>query len=128
MSAEERTGWRDEALSARHRSWGTQCPAVDIDFLLLEYDKGQPVALVEYKHERAVTQDTTHPSYRAVSRLGNAAGLPFFGVRYSDDFAAWKVTPLNKISLTHLTSTVEMTEQQYVDWLHKLRQETRTQL
>ena len=31
----ERTGWRDEKLSQRHRMWGWDCPAVDIDFLLL---------------------------------------------------------------------------------------------
>ena len=45
----ERNGWRDEAISLRHRLWGWDCPCVDIDFLLIEFDKSLPVALVEYK-------------------------------------------------------------------------------
>jgi hypothetical protein len=42
----ERSGWRDLELSGRHRRWGWDCPAVDLDFLFLEYDKGKAVALV----------------------------------------------------------------------------------
>jgi len=34
MTAHERTGFRDEALSRRHREWGINCPAVDVDWLL----------------------------------------------------------------------------------------------
>jgi hypothetical protein len=64
MSAEERTGWRDEELSLRHRLyWGRDCPAVDVDFMLsdapemfddnfrlVEYYHSKPKALIEYKH------------------------------------------------------------------------------
>ena len=32
----ERTGWRDEEISRRHRLWGVSCAATDIDFLLVE--------------------------------------------------------------------------------------------
>ena len=49
----ERTGWRDEELSQEHRKWGFDCPTVDIDFLMLEYDTGRASALVEYKNEHA---------------------------------------------------------------------------
>ena len=46
---QERTNWRDEALSQRHRQWGWNCPGLDLDFVFLEYDKGRAVAVVEYK-------------------------------------------------------------------------------
>ena len=62
---QERTGWRDEALSKRHRDWGWDCPAIDIDFLMIEYDKGKSVALVEYGGKTNATnakENYSHPS------------------------------------------------------------------
>jgi hypothetical protein len=41
----ERTRWRDEALSARHRKWGFHCPAVDLDLILCEYDTAHVAAI-----------------------------------------------------------------------------------
>ena len=63
---QERTGWRDQAISLRHRTWGFNCPGVDFDFLMLEYSTGKPVAVVEYKHYRARMPDREHPNYRAL--------------------------------------------------------------
>jgi hypothetical protein len=37
----ERNGWRDLEMSLRHKLWGFHCPAVDIDFLMVEYNRGQ---------------------------------------------------------------------------------------
>ena len=59
MSSKERTGWRDQALSERHRAWGWDCPALDMDFVMIEYDNGKATALVEYKHEQAAPQYPT---------------------------------------------------------------------
>ena len=96
MSAEERSGWRDEALSLRHRLWGYDCPAVDIDFLLIEYDKAEPKALVEYKNEHAQPITISkNSSILAMIELANRAELPALLVRYADDFSWWKVAPLN---------------------------------
>lgn len=50
MSADERSGWRDQEISLRHRKWGFNCPCTDLDFMLLEYNHGAPVAVVDYKH------------------------------------------------------------------------------
>lgn len=72
----ERTGWRDIELSKRHRCWGWNCPAIDLDLVLLEYDRGKAVAIVEYKHERTPLQFPTHPSYQALIDLADRAGLP----------------------------------------------------
>lgn len=117
----ERTGWRDMRLSQRHRDWGWDCPAVDLDFLFLEYDKGKAVAIVEYKHERAEPQKASHPTYQAMIDLGNRAGIPVFAVRYADDFSWWRVTPLNQVAKEKLPERVEWTEWDWIKFLYHLR-------
>ena len=109
----ERTGWRDEALSRRHRRWGWDCPAVDIDFLFLEYDHGKASAIVEYKNEHAAPQ--------AMIDLGNRAGIPVIACRYADDFSVWKVIPLNDVAKKHIPNRLELDEQGWVKLLYKIR-------
>jgi len=120
---QERTSWRDKGLSERHRLWGWDCPAIDIDFLLLEFDEGKARALVEYKNEHAKTQRTGHPSYKALIDLGDRAGVPVFACRYSDDFVKWVVFPLNEKAKPLLPPEwgTEMTEREYVSFLYELR-------
>jgi len=117
----ERTGWRDERISKRHRKWGWDCPAVDLDFLALEYDRGRATALVEYKHENAAPQYASHPSYQAMIDLGNRASIPVFATRYADDFSWWRVTPLNRLAREFVHETTEMTEADWVRLLYSLR-------
>jgi len=93
--AQERTGWRDQEISARHSMWGYDCPALDIDFLLLEYDQGKAAALVEFKNEKAMPIRMGHPSIRALIGLADAAKIPLFLVRYAGDFSWYFVTPGN---------------------------------
>lgn len=94
----ERTNWRDVNLSERHRKWGLAVPAVDLDFLLIEYDKGHPSAIIEYKMELAPPQFPSHPSYRALATLGDRAGLPVFVVRYAQNFSWWEDHPAQRCS------------------------------
>ena len=117
----ERTSWRDQGISQRHRRWGWDCPAVDLDFLLLEYDRGRAAALVEYKHERAAPQYATHPTYRAMIDLGNRAGIPVFGVRYADDWSWWRVTPLNDLAKNWLPKQTQMNEEGWISLLYRIR-------
>jgi len=118
---QERTGFRDQALSERHRKWGYNCPAVDIDFLLVEFDYSQPVALVEYKHERAAPQSPKHPSIIAIATLATHSRIPFFGVRYTDDLSSFLVVPLNPKAKEHLSHRATATEEQWVAFLYQLR-------
>ena len=118
---QERSGWRDMELSARHRKWGWDCPAVDLDFLFLEYDKGQPVAIVEYKHERAAPQFASHPTYQAMINLGTRAGVPVFAARYKHDFTEWVIVPLNEIAKGKIAEREIMTEREWVTFLYELR-------
>lgn len=117
----ERTGWRDLALSRRHRTWGWDCPAVDLDFLFLEYDRGKAVALVEYKHERAEAQFASHPTYQALIDLGTRADVPVFACRYADDFSWFRVVPLNELARVYLPDPLIMTEPQWVTFLYRVR-------
>ena len=118
----ERTGWRDEELSRRHRMWGWDCPALDIDFLLLEYDKGKPVAIIEYKNENAAPQYPNHPSYRALIDLGNRANIPVIAFRYATDFSKFTVTPLNRLAFNFVqTKKKEMNEENYLKLLYQMR-------
>ena len=119
--APERTGWRDEQISLRHRHWGFDCPAVDLDFLMVEYDSGKVCAIVEYKNEFAAVQYSSHPSYKAIRGLANKAKIPFFACRYSSDFSSWKVTPINHYASKYLTEPVELSEKGWVELLYRIR-------
>lgn len=120
--AMERTGWRDMALSQRHRRWGWDCPAVDLDFLFLEYDRGKAVALVEYKHEKARTQWASHPTYQAMIDLGNRSCVPVIACRYAGDFSWFIVVPLNSDARRLLPNGREtMSEAQWVRFLYRIR-------
>lgn len=118
---QERTGWRDAHLSQRHRRWGLAVPAIDLDFLLLEYDRARPTALIEYKAEHAPTQFPTHPSYLALCNLGDRAGIPVFAVRYAQDFSWWKVISLNFSAKRMFPNRQRFSEQQFVTWLYNIR-------
>ncbi|MDL2254338.1 hypothetical protein LJC49_09795 [Ruminococcaceae bacterium OttesenSCG-928-I18] len=122
----ERSNWRDEALSKRHRLWGWDCPAVDLDFVMLEYDKSLPVAVIEYKNENAKPVDKAHPSMRAMAELANRAQIPFFVCKYQSRFQWFEVTAMNiiaipKISISKKNSKLLLTEEQYVRFLYFLR-------
>jgi hypothetical protein len=118
---EERTGWRDQDLSGRHRSWGWDCPAIDIDFLVVEYNYCIPIAIIEYKHENAMEIDPAHPSYRALKELADRASLPLFVVRYN--LAENQFTPaaLNSIARDVFPNNYVMREKEYVRFLYALR-------
>ncbi len=119
----ERTGWRDEALSRRHRMWGYDCPAVDIDFLLVEYDFAQPVALIEFKCDLGKMPCLTNKSFLAIIELCNRANVKFFLARYYRDFQNWNVTRLNKSAREFLPQIGlnGMSELEFVSLLYRLR-------
>lgn len=122
MSAHERTGWRDMALSNRHREWGYHCPCVDLDFLVVEYNVGEPVALIEYKHERARRPDLQHPTYRAIRTLADVAGLPFAVVYYRKEPWRFLVMPVNDRALAFYRGAQTLSERRYVKSLYVLRE------
>lgn len=124
MTAFERTGWRDKEISLRHRVWGFNCPAIDLDFLVVEYNIGKPVGLIEYKHFKAQPPNILHPSYRALTALadGHSDGpLPFLIVFYWPDTWAFRVTPVNDCAKRNFKSEEILSELDFVKRLYELR-------
>jgi len=117
----ERTGWRDKDLSARHRRWGWDAPAIDLDLIFCEYDTGEPKALVEYKNEHAAKQYASHPSYQALISLGTNSKIPVFAVRYADDFSWWTVTSLNDFAKEYIADRETLSEADYVRLLYRTK-------
>jgi hypothetical protein len=122
----ERTGWRDAELSKRHGSWGFNCPAVDLDFVMMEYNHGKPCALVEYKHVNARPVDPSRATYRALIALADGYSdgpLPCFIARYNPSDWSFIVTPLNDRARAHYAHCDGdiLTEQRFVRSLHLLR-------
>lgn len=121
MTAQERTGWRDRELSLRHRDWGFNCPAADLDFLMVEYNLGVPVALVEYKHHQAKTPELRHPTYRAIYELAKLADLPFLIAFYWPNEWAFRVDPVNDKARGTYGDGMMLTERRFVKSLYYLR-------
>ena len=121
MSAHERTGWRDEDISRKHREWGFNCPMVDIDFLVVEYNLGAPVAVVEYKHIAAVTPNIQHPTYRALTALADASSIPFFIAVYGKDPWWFTITPVNTHAQALFDFGEVLSEYDYVRKLYMMR-------
>lgn len=128
---QERSGWRCEAISKRHREWGFNCPAVDLDFVVAEYNHGKPVALIEYKDKRAGKPNIDHPTYDALTSLADgysSGSLPFLVVVYCSEKWFFIVYPVNEVAKKlygHITG-VPITEQRFVTSLHKLRNKVLT--
>lgn len=122
----ERLGWRDERLSERHGHWGFNCPAVDIDFLLVEYNTGKTCALIEYKHKNTSPPNVQHASYRAIVDLADGyrhRALPCLIAIYDPDTWAFKVIPLNEAGIRHYAHCQNqwITEQRFVRSLYLMR-------
>jgi|APGre2960657373_1045057.scaffolds.fasta_scaffold361985_1 hypothetical protein len=137
MSSNERHNRRDEIISLKHRTWGYNVPAVDIDFLLCEYDNRKAVALIEYRHYNGNLM-TDSANMLALIDLADRAGLPAFCVQYkyeTDDGTLWKeatvdtpaefrIIPLNPIAegvYGNWDTKGFLPEPVFVAWLHHIR-------
>lgn len=128
---QERTFWRDWKLSLRHRLWGIEIKATDIDFTVVEYSEDynfvRPVAIIEYKSENvpAAEVDAKNLSGQlsALNKISTRADLPFFIVVYTKDLNHYHVKAVNMWAKLHLGNIDErhMTEEEYVTFLYVLR-------
>jgi hypothetical protein len=126
MVIEERTGWRDLKLSKRHKLWGFDCPAVDCDFILTEYDNNIPIALIEHKHKLCGEIKLSDSKLITIKNLGNMAKLPVFLTRYDDEDDIYKfwILGLNIRGIEILPvqfTSIMLTEKKYVDLLYMFR-------
>jgi hypothetical protein len=121
---QERSGWRDQEISERHRRWGASCPAVDLDFLLTEIHVGEPAALVEYKHFMARPINAAAAVIMALRRLADRAEIPFLIAWYWPGSWAFRVCPINDLAREHFEDPEDFTERAYVQRLYRLRRLT----
>lgn len=123
-------------LSDRHRYWGDDCPMVDLDFLMAEFNHGVPVAIVDYKFHLADLTQTSAKTYETLSGFYDKDGnqIPFMVARYWTDTWAFKVKPVNEAAIAFLERVksgllashgewVPMTEYQFVWLLYRLRKD-----
>jgi hypothetical protein len=126
---EDRTGWRCQAISQRHRTWGYDCPAVDLDFMVAEYNYGKPVALIEYKDKHARNPDLNHATYKALKSLadGYTEPLPFLVAIYCPDDWWFRIIPVNARAIYIYKNRSLLTEQRFVRSLYSLRKKVLTE-
>lgn len=117
----ERTGWRDAAISAQHRRWGVQCHACDLDFPLVEHCYGVVAALVEYKHLGVDEQHFNSANHEALRWLADNSNIPFVICVYDPLTWGVRVYPNNVRAQAELDWGQEMTEREWVGWLHRAR-------
>lgn len=123
---QERSGWRDQRLSERHRQWGWNCPAVDLDFVMAEYNHGKPVALVEYKLKGAKLGNMSHPTYLTLIELADGyknVGIPCLIAVYDPTNWTFVITPLNALAKEYYANYAghEISEQRFVRSIYLLR-------
>jgi hypothetical protein len=124
---EERSHWRDEEISERHKLWGFNCPAIDLDFVMTEFDTYMPIAFFEYKKEPCSSIIINKcPEFKVLINLGNMCHLPSYFCKYrkTEDSFEFSIMALNRIAIdmTPKDKTgVWLLEKQFVDFLYWLR-------
>lgn len=129
---EERTGWRCEQISRRHRQWGYNCPCVDLDFMVAEYNHGKPVALIEYKEKRAAPPSIGHPTYKALVALADGykhGAIPCAIVFYCSEKWWFEILPLNEAAKVWCgeKTGIKLSEKRFVTGLYMLRKTVLTE-
>lgn len=138
----ERLHKRDLHYSERHRTYG-KLPATDID--MIEYDDFDNAAiLIEEKHGQ-ISSVYLHES-RKQQNVANKLEVPFFIVVYyflhlkptkrplfvlidadqelSIDHVQYFVIPANKLAAHFLPQAKQLTEKEYIRFLHHIKQST----
>lgn len=127
--------WVRAALkfSDRHRLWGFNCPATDVDSMdsvWVEYDFCEVKVVAEYKH--VWVSKLTGANLDALKnfvnghvceRCGELAGerAPLFVVGYCPDCWSMTVAPMNDKAAVWLDRQVTMSEPAWVELLYRMR-------
>lgn len=136
MTAHERTGWRDQEISERHRTWGFNCPAVDVDFMLIEYDEGVPVAIIDYKFGLHRDVSPGAANHRAQQNLYVKSDHQFYPVPHYivtyETKPSWRFRIRAVGVYAHIYMKVAggselktFCESEYVAWLYEMRRQQR---
>lgn len=119
----ERTNFRDQQISNRHRKYGFDSPAVDLDFILVEYDQRKACALIEHKCFTAARKAVhpNNPAFQPMTGLADNSKIPSLLAIYWPEFWGYWVYPLNDVAMKYITGWTDFTEREYVELLYKIR-------
>lgn len=121
------TGWRDSMLGVWHNRHGFTVPAPGMVLPMVEYDKGEPLALISYlnRTDELPRGEEVAQAYHAFGQLHRATGeqLPFMSAQYDRRNWAMRVFGHNTAAHDFLGTRdwVTMSEQQFSDNLYRLR-------
>lgn len=121
------TQWRDSRLPIAHAAWDIPIPAAGAPFTMVEYDNGEPLAVVNYLRRDASlpTGPEVADAYHAYSSLCGQFGcdMPFLTVRYDPRNWAMQVFGHNEPArnLIGATGWVTVTEEHFVRLLYRIR-------
>ena len=108
--AQERTNWRDDWPSIKHRAWGISIPVADFDCILsdsgsivdetfrtIEFDYEEPFAIIEYKEQNANVRLNSY-SIKIQKVIADKCNIPFFISIYFKETACFYIIPMNKVA------------------------------
>jgi len=122
MVRKERYHLRDLIFNELHRHFGEGLYAVDLDFLefRLENNSIRLISLIEVKSEHAKL-NFSRLQHRAQKQLANAAGIPYFTVKYLKPDYTVMIYPMNKMAKKYIPDVCEMSLVEYAQLLYQLR-------
>lgn len=121
------SGWRDPGLSAWHEARRMHCPAPGMSFVMVEYDRGEPVGLVNYIR-RGEALPRGEGVVRVYTGLGELSGpngpLPFLTAVY--DPYNWAMTlyahnPAARALMPRDQKMNQVSEYEFVSVLYQMR-------
>lgn len=121
------SGWRDTLLAKRHDYYGFGCPTAGMTLPMIEYDRGEPLAVINYirRGDPMPKGPDVGAAYEAMGALRRADGcsLPFFTAKYDPFNWAMKLFPHNDAARTFLLDETwrPMSETEFVSHLYRLR-------
>ncbi len=128
MARKHDSGWRDGRLNLVHAAWDVPFPATGMTFPTIEYDRGEPLAVINYLRRDVplpVAGADTGRAYYALSDLHSAYGtnLPFLTVQYDPRNWAMRLFGHNDAArdLIGASGWVTVTEEHFVRQLYRIR-------
>lgn len=127
MARKNDTGWRDSRLHLVHNMYGLKIPVAGMSFAMVEYDRGEPLAIINY-----IRRDTVLPgghdvgkAYTALSSLYRADGpsMPFLTAQYDSRNWAFRLIGHNDAArdLIGVDGWLPVTEEHFVRLMYRLR-------
>jgi hypothetical protein len=119
----ERTDWRDSGLIRFHERFFYTVPSDNTEFLMVEYDKSTPVAIVDYRLKNRLIKGYSN-SVRLLCD-SEKINLPYFSCEYeigNNRINKIFITPFNIKANAIFNGENEFTEKDYVIKLYDIRE------